>query len=459
MTRTAIPATLFGVVLLVASCGSEPPVEDSSVIAFVGVNIVPMDSPRVLENHTVLVDGDRITALGPSGDVDVPAGAARIEGEGRYLIPGLTEMHGHLPNPNMPAEVTENVLFLYVANGVTTVRGMQGNASQLELRERIASGALLGPRLILGSPSLNGNRVESVEQAESLVREYHEAGFDLLKVHEGLTAEEYDAIATTAIELDIPFAGHVTDNVGLFHALDAGQTTIDHLDNYVQALVPEDELPAVPPGLRGVDALLDSVDESRFETVITRTLEADASVVPTMVLWESGLFPLEGSDVLLEERTEIQYMPKDMVAAWSEAVDSRIGEVDGETMRRFADLRRRILSQLHQGGVRILFGTDSPQIFSVPGFSVPREMALYVEVGMSPYEVLASATRVVGEYFDEDSGTIAPGQRADLVLVDGNPLEAIENASRRAGVMVAGRWVPRDVIETRLRDIAAYYEE
>ena len=126
----------------------------------------------------------------------------------------------------MPAEVTENVLFLYVANGVTTVRGMQGNASQLVLRERIAAGEVVGPDLILGSPSLNGNRVESAEQAEALVREYHEAGFDLLKVHEGLTPEEYDAIATTANELGIPFAGHVSDHVGLFKALEAGQTIV-----------------------------------------------------------------------------------------------------------------------------------------------------------------------------------------------------------------------------------------
>ena len=155
---------------------------------------------------------------------------------------------------------------------------------------------------MMGRPSLNGNRVESAEQAEALVREYHEAGFDLLKVHEGLTPEEYDAIAATANELGIPFAGHVTDHVGLFKALEAGQTTIDHLDNFIQALVPEEDRPDAPPGLRGVDAILDRVDETRFETVIQATLDADASVVPTMVLWESGLFPIEPSEVLLEQR-------------------------------------------------------------------------------------------------------------------------------------------------------------
>ena len=452
--------TLLLIVALTASCAPQAQIstEDSSVTAFVDVHVVPMDRERVLENQTVLVDGDRITAVGPVADVDVPSGATRIAGRGRYLMPGITEMHGHLPNPNMPAEVTENVLFLYVANGVTTVRGMQGNASQLALRERIAAGEVVGPDLILGSPSLNGNRVESAEQAEALVREYHEAGFDLLKVHEGLTPEEYDAIAATANELGIPFAGHVTDHVGLFKALEAGQTTIDHLDNFIQALVPEEDRPDAPPGLRGVDAILDRVDETRFETVIQATLDADASVVPTMVLWESGLFPIEPSEVLLEQRSEVQYMPKEMVERWTEAVDTRIADVEPATMQRFAELRRRILAELHEGGVRVLLGTDSPQIFSVPGFSIPREMALYVEVGMTPYEVIASGTRVVGEYFDADFGTVEVGRRADLVLVLGNPLEDIENVSKRAGVMVRGRWISSEDIEARLREIAAYNE-
>jgi imidazolonepropionase-like amidohydrolase len=427
------------------------------VIAFLDVNVVPMNEERVLEGQTVLIEGETIVAVGPSSTIDVPAGAARIDGAGNYLIPGLAEMHGHLPNPEMPAQLTEDVLFLYVANGVTTVRGMQGNPTQLELRARINRGDLVGPRLVVGSPSMEGENVETAEEAARLVREYNEAGFDLLKVHEGLSTEVYDAIAATANEVGISFGGHVSDHVGLMHALEAGQRTIDHLDNYVEALIPEDRMPADPPGLRGIDGFVDRVDESRLEQVVEATLEADASVVPTMVFWESGVFPLRPSVEVLAERSELRFLPKDNVDSWVEAVDATVAEKDPEAVRRLAALRRRILMALHRGGARVLLGTDSPQVFNVPGFSIHREMALYVEVGMTPYEVLAAGTRVVGDFLDGSSGTIEEGKRADLILVLGNPLEDIGHVARRAGVMVRGEWIPEEAIQERLEAIAARY--
>lgn len=428
------------------------------VTAFVDVHVVPMDRERVLERQTVLIEGGRIVAMGPSAEVDVPEGAFRIEGTGRFLMPGLAEMHGHLPSPDMAEEVTENVLFLYVANGVTTVRGMQGNSSQITLRERIEKGEVVGPRLVLGSPSMAGSRVPSVTDAERLVREYKEAGFDLLKVHEELSAEVYDAIAKTAHQAGIPFGGHVTDNVGLFRALAAGQTTIDHLDNYVEALVPEGDMPGEAPGLRGADQLLDRVDESRMAAVVRATLDAGASVVPTMVLWENGIYATRSSSELLAEQAEVRYMPKDMVARWAEAVDERLASSDAAKLHRLAELRRRLLAALHQGGVRILLGTDSPQIFSVPGFSIHREMKLYVEVGMTPFDVISSGTRVVGEYFGVDRGTVEVGKQADLILVESNPLEDVANVARSAGVMVRGHYFSREEIDKKLQAIATYYE-
>ncbi|HJS75424.1 MAG TPA: amidohydrolase family protein [Vicinamibacteria bacterium] len=429
-----------------------------AVTAFVGVNVVPMDSERVLENQTVLVENGYIGALGPAAEVEVPEGAIRIDGAGKYLMPGLAEMHGHLPSPDTPAAVTENVLFLYVASGVTTVRGMQGNESQIALRARVDRGELVGPRLVLGSPSMSGASVPTVEDAQRLVAEYKQAGFDLLKVHENLTPEVYDAIAAAAKEAGIPFGGHVTDTVGLFHALEAGQTTIDHLDNYVESLVPDDAAPPEAPGLLGAEQLLSRIDESRIPLLVQATLDADVSVVPTMVLWESGIYATRPSSELLQERSEVRYMPRDTVDRWVESVDERVKGSDPELLRRLADVRRRILMALHEGGVRILLGTDSPQIFSVPGFSIHREMQFYVDAGMSPYDVLSSGTRVVGDYFGENFGTVSVGEGADLILVDGNPLSDIENVSRISGVMARGKYVSREEIETRLAAIAASYE-
>ena len=459
--------THFGVMVVALgmsflACGGAPDAEapalDGEVTAFEGVTVVPMDSERVIPDQTVIVHDGRIVDIGPSVGTPVPANAERIDGAGRYLMPGLAEMHGHLPNPNMPEQVTENVLFLYVANGLTTVRGMQGNPSQIELRDRIRRGEVLGPQLYLGSPSMNGNSVTTVEDAERLVREYQAAGFDLLKVHEGLGAEVYDAIATAANEVGIPFGGHVTDNVGLFHALESGQATIDHLDNYIEALVPDDQRVEVP-ALRGVDQLLDRIDETRIARVVDATVAAGAGVVPTMVLWENGIIATRPSEDLLGEWTEVQYMPPDTVQRWSQAVDQRVENSNLDAAREVAALRRRLLKALHDGGVRVYLGTDSPQIFSVPGFSIHREMRLYVEVGLTPYDVLESGTRMVAEYFDaaSDFGTVEVGKRADLLLLEGNPLEDIGNVARRAGVMVNGHWISEADIQQRLTEIAAYY--
>ena len=453
--------------VLVAGCtGTQapeadvPPAAEEDATAIVGVTVVPMDGERTLADQTVIVAGGRITEMGPAGETPVPAGAQEIDGTGRYLMPGLAEMHGHLPNPDTPAEVTENILFLYVANGITTVRGMQGHPAQLELRERVRAGELVGPQLFLGSPAMSGNNVETVEDAERLVREHQAAGFDLLKVQEGLSAEVYEAIAATANEVGIPFGGHVSENVGLFRALEAGQATVDHLDNYVEALVPEDA-EVEGGGLAGVDALIESVDEERMALVVDATLAADAGVVPTMVLWENGIFGTRPSDELLGEWTEVQYMPRETVQGWIDAVDGRLADADVASRRALADLRRRLLLVLHDGGVPVLLGTDSPQIFSVPGFSTHREMALYVEAGLSPYEVLASGTRVVAEHFDaaDDFGTVAVGQRADLLLLEANPLDGVANVARRAGVVVNGRWISEDEIQERLAAIAASYVE
>jgi len=146
----------------------------------------------------------------------------------------------------------------------------------------------------------------------------------------------------------------------------------------------------------------------------------------------------------------------DVVERWTQAVDDRIKTAGVESGRRAAALRTRILTALYKGGVRILLGTDSPQIFSVPGFSIHREMKSYVAAGMTPYEVIASGTRVVAEYVSasREFGTIAPGRRADLLLIQANPLEDVGNVARRAGVMVRGRFISEEEIQARLKTIA-----
>ena len=246
---------------------------------------------------------------------------------------------------------------------------------------------------------MHGARVTTPEQAEQLVREYKQTGYDLLKVHEDLTLDVFDVLAATAHEVGIPFGGHVSDQVGLLHALEAGQVSIDHLDNYIQALVPEERQPPESPGLRDIGTLLEVVDEGRIPQLVEATRTARAWVVPTMVLWETAFYGARSAAEMRTERPEVAYMPPETVREWEQAVDARLAVADPETNRRVRALRRTILTALHAGGAPILLGTDSPQIFSVPGFAMHHEMRLWVEIGMTPYQVLETGTRRVAELF------------------------------------------------------------
>ena len=211
--------------------------------AFLNVNVLPMDDAgeRVLERQIVMIENGRVSLIGDIDQFSVAEDVTSVDAEDYFLMPGLTEMHGHLPNPRMSDEDVRNLLFLYVANGVTTVRGMQGDPSQFALRSAIERGRLLGPKLYLASVSMNGTSVTTPEEASQRAREYKVDGYDLIKTHEGMRLDVFDALAETASEVNIPFGGHVSDYVGLRHALAAGQLSIDHLDNYVEALAPSDD--------------------------------------------------------------------------------------------------------------------------------------------------------------------------------------------------------------------------
>ena len=427
-----------GVMVLLASmqAGAQSP----KTVAFSNVSVVPMTGNQVLPNHTVVVTGDRITAVGPAKTAKVPDGATHVDGQGKYLMPGLAEMHGHIPGGNAPREFVDNVLFLYVAAGVTTVRGMQGAPGQIDLRDAAKRGEIVAPNLYLAGPQFSGGSVKSAEDAIARVKQQKSEGWDLLKVQEGLSVPAYDAMAKTAKQVGIRFGGHVPDEVGLLHAMDMGQETFDHIDGYVEQL----------------DGRAKPVDDKALQDLVQRTKKAGAWIVPTMFVWET----LQGP-VTLESRTglaELRYMPASQIEQWTKGLDSRLKspQYDAAQAKLHIDNRMKILKALQDGGARILLGSDAPQQFNVPGFSIHREMRRMADAGINAYEIVKSGTANVGQYFEaQDSfGTIAVGQRADLILVDANPLENVSNVEKRSGVMVRGRWLPASEIDAALAKIA-----
>ncbi len=412
----------------------------ADVVVFRNVNVISMTSPKVAEKQTVVVRDGRIESVGKKGKV--PKDAKVIDGTGKFLIPGLAEMHGHVPPMNAPGGMVEDVLLLYVANGITTVRGMLGHPGQLELREKTAKGEILGPTLYLAGPSFNGQSINSVDEAITKAKAQKAEGWDLLKVHPGLTRAEYDAMAKTANEVGIRFAGHVPEEVGLLHALEMGHETFDHIDGYVEYL----------GGDKG------PMDPKKLAEVVEKTKAAGAWIVPTSALWEVlySAIPLE----TLRAYPELKYVPAGPVENWSKAYEDRLKQIPRETAANVLAARRTILRALHEGGVKILMGTDAPQQFSVPGFSLHRELLRMRDAGMTPWDILVSGTVNVGEYFKKKDafGTIEPGKRADLVLLGANPLDDIANVDKIDGVMVRGRWLSREDLDTQLAKIAAKYK-
>lgn len=411
----------------------------AETFAFVDVTVLPMQGEQVLRGQTVLVQGDRIAAIAPTAAMTIPADARKIDGRGKFLMPGLAEMHGHNPPPGSSPQYVADTYFLFVANGVTTVRSMLGWPGQLELRDQVRSGALLGPNLYLAGPSFSGQSTPGPEVAERRVREQKAEGWDLLKVHPGLTRASYDAMATTARAVGIDFAGHIPADVGLLHAIERGQRTIDHLDGYIEYLKGD-------AGPLEAESLADAV---------RRTREAGIAVVPTMELWEAILGADERSEVF--GRPELKYMPRALVEQWKAGYERRLAGkgFDLAKARRMADNRKVLLKALADGGVDILFGTDAPQTFSVPGFSIHREAAAMEAAGMNRMAILRSATSAVGEHGKswDNFGTVTPGARADLLLLDANPLENLAAIQRRVGVMVRGRWLPESEIQRGLSEI------
>ena len=459
MRHANIPSRLAAAVVLAGLGLTRGLAQDEArgTVAFVNVSVVPMDSERVLAGQTVLVRDGRIAEMGPSGGVTVPKDAVRVEGRGRYLMPGLAEMHGHLPGPEVAEDGVKDLRLLFVANGVTTVRGMLGYPNSVALRDRAARGDFTAPTLYVASPGLSGQSVTTPDEGLRRVREYKAAGFDLLKMHEGVSREVFDAVAAAAHALEMPFGGHVSADVGLLRAFDKRMTSIDHLDGYLEAMGLDDSPFRDAEGSLRARKAVELADEKKIADLARRAREAGAWNVPTLALWQT-MFGGQRSEAYVG-RPELKYVPRSMVERWARMHDGQLANFpSAEDGRKVLAVRDKVLKALVDARARVVLGSDAPQMFSVPGFSIVlREMPAMRKAGLTPYQVLRSGTHDVADYFGTlgRAGTVAVGRQADLILLEANPLEDLAHVARRAGVMARGRWLSASEIDTRLQAIAA----
>ncbi|MCY3624137.1 MAG: amidohydrolase family protein [Gammaproteobacteria bacterium] len=446
--RPAMEGLVSVLSVLCIAVGGQVLLADDTVIRNAQV-LTMLDGPEYRQMDLVVRDG-------VFANEAAAADAAVIDAAGKFVIPGLTEMHAHVPVVRFDQggeRYREDVLFLWVANGVTLARGMMGHPSHLELREALEANEVLGPRLITSGPSFSG-RDRTVDGASSRVREQRAAGYDLLKIHPGLPAEVFHSVASTANDEGIEFSGHVTGSVGLIASLEAGQRTIDHLDGFVETLVESERLSNRNPSWFGADLAYEA-DETRIEATLDALLESGAALVPTETLLEN----VAGSLTELQSRDEYDYLPPNLRTGYSNAVRGSANAFTADSAKTFLDLRKRLIGAAFRAGVPVLLGSDSPQIFNVPGFSIHHELEAMAEAGLSPFEALVTGTTAPAEFYGQDHrwGSIAPGRSADLIVLRDDPLADIANTRSIDAVMVRGRYLSREELDAGLADIRERY--
>jgi imidazolonepropionase-like amidohydrolase len=421
----------------------------SHAIAFVDVTVVPMDSDRLLAHSTVVVADGQIAAVGSARKIRIPKGAEKIDGHGKFLMPGLADMHVHLNARAAPQALLPNEDFatLFLANGVTTVRNMWGNPDVLAFRKAIDEGKIVGPHIYTTGPITDGNPpsgplmrvVETAKQADDAVADDKQDGYDGVKVYNHLSPEAYDAIVATARRVGLPVYGHVPDKVGIEKVLEARQDSIEHVYGYLDAL---DRDPS--PG--------------KMAELVSKTVRAGTWNCVTLVFYQGAVPPSEGAR--LEARPSMRYLPEALLASWTG--NRQLASLTPDQFSRirlYNEKRNDVVRALHRGGAKILVGTDTPNAYVVPGFAVHEELRNLVNLGFTPYEALRAATSDAAEFMHSQNqwGTVRIGARADLILVEANPLENIANVSRIAGVAVAGRWIPETELKASLDRLAASY--
>lgn len=421
------------------------------------VNIINVRDGSIARSKDIVIDSGRVKII-QDHDANKIESENIIDGTDRFIMPGLAEMHAHIPSSESGKEYTEQVLFLYLSNGVTTIRGMLGHSSLLDLRQRALNNEILSPRIFTSSPSLNGNTIATVDEARKLVTTYEKDGYDFLKIHPGVKLDVFEELVKTANELGIPYAGHVPVDVGIRTALSSKYASIDHVDGFLEGLVPMSaDVDRNENGFFGYN-FTDLVDTTLIDNLVEMSKQNKVWVVPTQSLFDRWFSPVEADKYASEP--EMKYMPKSTIDNWIKNKNRLIGDnnYSKEQWGRFNSIRNLLIKKLHKNGYGLLLGSDAPQVFNVPGFSIHHELEGMHNAGLSPLEAIQIGTINPAKYFNMEGefGEILEGASADFILLNNNPLEDINNIKNPFGVMARGMWLSREAINNRLKEIEEY---
>ena len=470
-------STIWLLAVFLAGCRTNPEPADTPV-AFTHITVIDATGSPPQTDMTVVVSAGRITALGKVTDTSVPQSARVVDASGKFVIPGLWDMHVHtlqsMSGGGKSFDVYEAFFPLFVANGVTGVRDMNGDLDLLaRVRQKVSGGEILGPQVLAAGPIVDGVSwpfgsiaVSSVDDGQQAVRVLKERGANFVKVGNLVPRDAYFSIVAEAKSQKISFVGHVPFAVTAREASDAGQRSIEHLDGVLLASSPresplrEEMQNAMKTGdfsvlwrsrVRAEAKALETYDEGLAAELTSRFIKNGTWQVPTLVLKRATSFL---QDKRFTDDRRLVHIPSYLLATWG-ADNGLTGRYDAQDFENDKTVFRKLLQvvgMMHHAGVKFMPGTDTIDPYIFPGFSVHDELALFVEAGLTPMEALQTATRNPAEYLGitESAGSVAVGKVADLVLLDANPLEEIRNTQRIWAVVLHGKLLQKAALEALL---------
>jgi imidazolonepropionase-like amidohydrolase len=425
-------------------------------VAFVNVTVVTMGHEAVLSAQTVVIRNRRIAEIGPADRVDVPSDAQRIQGADKFLVPGLIDSHFHLQG-NDAAD--RQLLQILVANGVTSILNLHGTSAILDLRGRVASGEVLGPTIYTSGPYISDapRWQPEADEVERLVLEQKRAGYDLIKTHGDFSREALRRLCAVARREGIKVIGHAPRNLGIEAIFEEQMDAVAHSEEFLYAYFFFGTPDLSQADLDTRRRFMENA-EKRIPALATATAKAGTWVVPNLVAYK--MIVDQGKDLAsVLALPETMYVPPDVMADWQPGhnrYDRKYTDEMAAHMTWRLGLLTKLTGAFHQAGVQMMAGTDAPIPGVVPGFSVHDELKLLVAAGLTPYEALRTATAKPAEFLGRSGefGTVTAGARADLLLLNANPLRDVANAAQRAGVMVRGRWLTEDELQAMLAGLA-----